>query len=81
MFFVVPMTAGAGLGLATLGNLYLVGRAVMAARARAATPMIDGMAHLGGTAVGAAWWAKRAAEEGRAGGGGAPRRGWGGVAV
>jgi hypothetical protein len=75
------MTASAGLGLATLGNLYLVGRAVMAARARAPTPMIDGMAHLGGTAVGAAWWAKRAAEEARGGHGAPPRRGGWGVAV
>ena len=62
ILFVLPLSAGSGLALATAGNLYLVARAVAAARARAPTPGIDGMAHLAGTAVGAAWWAKRSAE-------------------
>ena len=65
VMFVIPMTAKTGLLVGTAANLYLVGRAIYASRAagRAAGPMIDGMAHLGGQVVGFLWFHKRRAEE------------------
>jgi len=69
-FFILPMSAQTGLLAGTAINLWLVSRAVRAAATGAAGPTVDGMAHLAGTAVGAAWYYKRRREELRGSGGG-----------
>jgi membrane associated rhomboid family serine protease len=65
VMFVLPIQASTGLLAVTGVNLALVARAYTAARRGASGPMIDGMAHLGGTAVGALWFWKRRNEERR----------------
>jgi membrane associated rhomboid family serine protease len=75
VMFVLPMTAQTGLFVGTGINMYLVVRAIQAARMGSTGPTIDGMAHLAGQAVGFLWFHKRRAEEmmelkQRAGGGG-----------
>jgi membrane associated rhomboid family serine protease len=56
LLFFVHTDAATALGLGTLINVGLVVRAWQTARAMVPGPSIDGMAHLVGTGVGAAWY-------------------------
>lgn len=55
LFFVIPLSNTQGLLAGVVLNGYLVAKAISAARGFGKQPMLDGAAHLGGMAVGAAY--------------------------